>query len=55
MKMYRKLGNFFEEGNKFEQLGVAIELIINIKYSNLKGITKEEFINNINIEKNVIK
>ena len=55
MKMYRKLGNFFEEGNKFEQLGVAIELIINIKYSNLKGITKEEFINDINIEKNVIK
>ena len=55
MKMYSKLGNFFQEGNKFEQLGVAIELIINIKYSNLKGITKEEFINNINIEKNVIK
>jgi len=55
MKMYSKLGNFFQEGNKFEQLGVAIELIINIKYSNLKGITKEEFINNINIEKNDIK
>ena len=51
MKMYRKLGNFFEEGNKFEQLGVAIELIIGIKYSDLKGITKEEFIENVNKEK----
>ena len=51
MKMYSKLGNFFKEGNKFEQFEAAIELIVGIKYSNLKGITKEEFIENINKEK----
>ena len=51
MKMYSKLGNFFNGGNKFEQFEVAIELIIGIKYSDLKGITKEEFIENVNKEK----
>ena len=51
MKMYSKLGNFFNGGNKFEQFEVAIELIIGIKYSDLKGITKEEFIENVNNEK----
>ena len=51
MKMYSKLGNFFNLGNKFEQFEAAIELIIGIKYSDLKGITKEEFIENVNNEK----
>ena len=51
MKMYSKLGNFFNGGNKFEQFEVDIELIIGIKYSDLKGITKEEFIENVNNEK----
>ena len=51
MKMYSKLGNFFNKGNKFEQFEAAIELIIGIKYSDLKGITKEEFIENVNNEK----
>ena len=51
MKLYSKLGNFFSEGNKFEQFEVAIEVIIHIKYSDLKGITKEEFIENVNNDK----
>ena len=51
MKMYSKLGNFFKEGNKFEQFEAAIDLIVNIKYSDLKGVTKEEFIENGKIQK----
>ena len=51
MKLYSKLGEFFKEGSKFEQFEAAMELIIQIKYSDLKGITKEEFIENVNNEK----
>ena len=51
MKMYSKLGNFFKEGNKFDQFEAAIDLIVNIKYSDLKGVTKEEFIENGKIQK----
>ena len=51
MKMYSKLGNFFKEGNKFEQFEAAIDLIVNIKYSDLKGVTKEDFIENGKIQK----
>ena len=47
MKIYSKMGNFFNEGNKLEQFEAATELIANIKYSNLKGITEKEFIENI--------
>ena len=43
MKMYSKLGKFFNEGNKIEQFEAAINFIVNIKYSHLKGVTKEEF------------
>ena len=43
MKMYSKLGKFFNEGNKIEQFEAAINIIVNIKYSHLKGVTKEEF------------
>ena len=55
MKMYRKLGNFFKEESKFEQLEAAIELIINIKYSDLKNITQEEFMENINTQNQAFK
>ena len=45
------LGNFFKEGNKFEQFEAAIDLIVNIKYSDLKGVNKEEFLENGKIQK----
>ena len=48
MKIYCKMGNFFSEGNKLEQFEAATELITNIKYSNLKGVTEKEFLENIN-------
>ena len=47
MKMYSKLGNFFVEGNKFEEFEAAMEFIINIKYNHLKGVTEEEYKKNV--------
>ena len=49
IKLYHNLCNFFSEGNKYEQFEAVMELIINMKYNNLKGVTKEEFLENINI------
>ena len=49
IKLYHNLCNFFSEGNKYEQFEAVMELIINLKYNNLKGVTKEEFLENINI------
>ena len=54
MKIYSKLGNFFKEGNKFEEFEGAAEIIANIKYSYLKGITEKEFKENINRESRVV-
>ena len=50
LKIYSKLGNFFVEMNKFVLFDTALELIVNLKHENLKGITKEEFYANINNE-----
>ena len=55
MKIYSKLGKFFSEENKFEQIQAAMNLIINIKYTNLKGITEKEFLDNMNNSENDIK
>ena len=55
MKMYRKLGNFFKEENKFEQIEAAMEIITNIKYTDLKNITQEEFMENINTQNQAFK
>ena len=55
MKIYSKLGKFFSEENKFEQFQAAMNLIINIKYTNLKGITEKEFLDNMNNSENDIK
>ena len=52
IKLYHNLCNFFSEGNKYEQFEAVMELIINLKYNNLKGVTKEEFLENINNPKN---
>ena len=52
MKIYRKIGGFWVEGSKLEQLESAIELIINLKYTNLIGITKEEFFEELKKVKN---
>ena len=49
IKLYHNLCNLFSEGNKYEQFEAVMELIINLKYNNLKGVTKEEFLENINI------
>ena len=55
LKIYRKLGNFFVEGNKFEIFGAAIALILDPKFENFKAITKEEFNEHMNNENNTIK
>ena len=52
IKLYHNLCNFFSEGNIYEQLNAVMELIININYTNLKGITKDEFVKNMKIPKN---
>jgi hypothetical protein len=43
MKLYKNVGGNKFSGNKFEQLESVMELIINMKFSNLIGVTKEEF------------
>ena len=55
MKMYSKLGNFFNAGNKLEDFEGAAELIANMKYSYLKGVTEKEYKENINMENRVYK
>ena len=47
MKLYKDVGGNKFSGNKFEQLESVMELIINMKFSNLIGVTKEEFSENI--------
>ena len=43
MKLYKNVGGNKFSGNKFEQLESVMELIINMKFNNLIGVTKEEF------------
>ena len=55
VKIYRKLGKFFAEGNKFEIFEAAIALILDPKFENFKAIAKEEFNENMKNESNTIK
>ena len=48
IKIYSKIGKFWNEGNKLQQIESAIELIINLKYNNLIGITEKEFFEELN-------
>ena len=48
MKIYSKIGKFWVEGSKLQQIESAIELIINLKYNNLNGITEKEFNEELN-------
>ena len=51
IKIYHNLCDFFSEGNVYEQLNATIELIINMNYTNLKGVTKDEFVKNMKTPK----
>ena len=53
MKIYSKIGGFWAEENKLQQIESAIELIIHLTYNNLIGITEKEFYEELN--KNINK
>ena len=48
MKIYSKIGKFWVEGSKLQQIESAIELIIHLTYNNLIGITEKEFYEELN-------
>ena len=47
MKLYRKVGSFKFDENKLELLEAVIDFISDIKYTNLQGITEQEFLRNL--------